>query len=606
MHSIVPGRVVKYRGASWCTGANAAGSSRTNMEKQLNRIRWLIAACFLFGSGGTLAEVAFSGLAPELEANARALMPLASVDCDASRWRIQRLYRDAGESLQRALQAKGHYAATFTSTIDWGEECWRAEFQVDAGSPTLYRHVEIRLLGEAEHDREVQAAAAHNRPQAGDALDHGRYESFKRSLLNGALGAGYFDARYERNEVLVDPAAGVADAFLWLSSGPRYHFGALTFTQGIIRESILRGYTDLQPGDHYRAALIDDLYESLQGSSYFESVSISTEPADREAKTVPVNVTLTPAPRRVYSAGAGFATDTGPQGKLGFTNRRLNDSGHQFESRLFGSGVRSEWSASYRWPRSDPRREWFSLAAGFLHEDTDTSEHDTFKLGALYTQNRSRGWLETRYVDYVSEDYSIAGQDSSSQLVIVGVNWESVRGREASRTRNGRRLRLDLRGASDALASDTSFFQARADAKWVHSLDESSRMLMRLGLGMTFESHFRELPASVRYLAGGDQSVRGYGLEDLGPLDEAGQVTGGENLFEASLEYERLFRDRWALALFADTGSAFNGSDIDLSTGVGFGVRWFSPVGPIRFDLAHPLDDPDRTWRIHITLGPDL
>jgi len=576
------------------------------MKGQVKRTRWLAAAWFLCSAEGAFAGLEFGGLNPELEANARALIPLANVACDASRWRVQRLYRDAGESLQRALQAKGHYAASFTSTISWDGDCWHAHFQVDPGDPTLLRDVDVRLLGEAGNDPEVQAAAGHGRPQHGDVLDHGRYESFKRGLLNGALSAGYFDARWERNEVLVDSAAGTADVHLWLVSGPRYRFGSLSFTPGIIREGILRGYTDLQPGEHYRGGLIDDLYQSLQGSSYFDSVSISTEPVDREAKTVPVSVALTPAPRRVYSAGAGFATDTGPQGKLGFTNRRVNDRGHQLESRLFGSSVKSEWSAWYRWPRSDPRKEWFSLAGGFMHEDTDTSVHDTFKLGALYTKNRPGSWLETRYLDYLTEDFSIAGQDSSSQLVIVGVHWESVRGREVSRTRNGRRLRLDLRGASDALASDTSFFQARADAKWIHSFDETSRFLARVSLGMTFESRFSDLPASVRYLAGGDQSVRGYGFEDLGPLDAMGKVTGGENLFEASFEYERLVRDRWAIALFVDSGSAFNGSDISLSTGIGAGARWFSPVGPIRFDLAHPLDDPDRTWRIHITLGPDL
>ena len=73
-----------------------------------------------------------------------------------------------------------------------------------------------------------------------------------------------------------------------------------------------------------------------------------------------------------------------------------------------------------------------------------------------------------------------------------------------------------------------------------------------------------------------------------------------------SLELDRLVRNRWSLAAFIDSGSAFNSSDIDLSTGIGLGLRWYSPVGPIRLDFAHPLDDPDRSLRIHISLGPDL
>ena len=106
--------------------------------------------------------------------------------------------------------------------------------------------------------------------------------------------------------------------------------------------------------------------------------------------------------------------------------------------------------------------------------------------------------------------------------------------------------------------------------------------------------------------AGGDRSVRGYDFETLGPVDADGLVIGGSNLLEGSLEFDYLFKPQWAVAVFADTGSAFNNSDVDLSTGAGLGVRWYSPVGPIRLDLAHPLDDPGTSVRVHISLGLDL
>ena len=73
-----------------------------------------------------------------------------------------------------------------------------------------------------------------------------------------------------------------------------------------------------------------------------------------------------------------------------------------------------------------------------------------------------------------------------------------------------------------------------------------------------------------------------------------------------SLEADWEIRDKWAVAVFVDSGSAFNGKDIDMSTGIGLGLRWYSPVGPIRIDIAHPLDDPDNDYRFHLTLGPDL
>lgn len=175
-----------------------------------------------------------------------------------------------------------------------------------------------------------------------------------------------------------------------------------------------------------------------------------------------------------------------------------------------------------------------------------------------------------------------------------------------SRTSKGRRYNFDVRGASDSLGSDTSFLQFKASGRWIHSLSERTRLLTRTRLGATLQDEFTELPASVRFFTGGDRSVRGYGFETLGPLDEQGKVIGGSHLVEAGIELERMIKDQWSVALFADTGSAFNGTDVNFSTGIGLGVRWYSPVGPIRLDFAHPLDDATRSLRLHFSLGPDL
>lgn len=552
----------------------------------------------------TSAEVVYSGLSPELEANARALMPLATATCDSTPSRIQRLYRDAGDSLQRSLKAMGYYNASFKPALEWPDGCWVARFDVMPGEPVRLARIIVEVAPDSA--AKIIPVPGHTPLTSGEVLNHGRYEEYKAALLNHAIASGYFDARYEQAEVLVDRQANTASVVLVLDAGEQYRFGEMIFTEGIIKDSLLRGYSDIRSGQPYRSEAIDDLYESLQDSSYFASVSITTEPLDTENKTVPVQVTLEPGPRRIYSIGLGFATDTGPQGKTSFVNRRVNDRGHQLESRLFGSEIKSEFSTSYRWPRSDPRSEWYSLSGGFLHEETDTSENDTAKLGLSYSRALTRSWQETRYIDFISEDFIIGDESGASDLLMLGFNWESVKGRELSRTRNGRRISFDIRGASDSAGSDTSFVQLRANAKWIHSFSDRTRILLRARIGVTFEDRLEDLPASVRFLTGGDQSIRGYDFEELGPLGPTGRIIGGENLFEGSFEIEKLVRDQWAVAAFVDTGSAFIGSDYEASTGVGFGVRWYSPIGPVRLDFAHPLDDPDRNFRIHITLGPDL
>jgi translocation and assembly module TamA len=552
------------------------------------------------------ADIVFTGLDSAQEANVRALTPLANTHCDSAPWRVKRLFRDANEHISGALEALGYYRASISKSLEWREGCFHAAFDIDPGLPVTLRTVKSRIEGMAADDTLLQNSLKVNSPLPGDILNHGRYEKYKNALLQAALARGYFDAAYSDNRVVVNREEMNADTVLIMKSGPRYTVGDLTFSQGIIQDNILRAYSDFSSGDPYSEDGINEMLGALRSSGYFDSVYISTEPLDRTNKTVPVNVYLEPGSRRVYTAGAGYASDIGPVARLGYINRRRNERGHQFESRLMASPVKSEVTATYRWPKRDPRKEWLSIAAGFQHEDTDTSSNDSYKLGLRQTLSRTKDWLETRYIDYTTEDFKISNQSDRSQLVILGFNWESVQGRGLSRADQGRRLSFDILGASDALGSDTSFMQVRANAKWVRSLNNRTRLLSRAQAGFTWAESLLELPVSVRFFAGGDRSIRGYDYKSLGPIDSSGAVSGGTHLLEASLEIERLIRGQWAAAAFIDSGSAYNDSSPDFSTGIGLGLRWYSPIGPIRLDFAHPLDKDGNGLRIHLVFGPDL
>lgn len=551
------------------------------------------------------ADIIFTGLDEAQEANARALIPLAETDCDANRWRVERLFRDADSDLREALEALGYYNITITKNLTWSDECWQAEFQVMPGEAVRYRTIDVQIDGESFAPGEDSVISI-IQPAVGNVLHHGDYEQFKSTLMQQMSALGYFDATFSRKEIVVEPESLSADIHLHLDRGRRYRFGNLSFSDGILRESLLQSYTDIKEGDYYDASEISELYESLNGSGYFSTVSIRTDPLDKAEKTAPVDVELRPGIRRNYHVGAGFSTDTGPQGRLGYINRRRNDRGHQFEARAFVSDTKSEATASYRWPVHDPRTDWASFIGGVQNEDTDTSENDTFKIGYFRTRSISENWIWTRYVDYSYENFRIADQDDRSELVILGINFESAIGREISRSENGRRVNLDLRGASDALGSDTSFLQLKVTAKWLWSLNERYRMIVRGRLGATIKDNLQELPVSARFFTGGDRSVRGYDFESLGPTDLDGDVIGGSHVAEASIEFDRMLGEKWSIAAFADTGSAFNDSNPKFSSGVGIGIRWYSPVGPVRLDFAHPLDDPNRDFRIHVVLGPDL
>jgi translocation and assembly module TamA len=132
------------------------------------------------------------------------------------------------------------------------------------------------------------------------------------------------------------------------------------------------------------------------------------------------------------------------------------------------------------------------------------------------------------------------------------------------------------------------------------------RLIARAELGATLADSVADIPTSRRFYAGGDNSVRGYAYEELSPTLPDGEKTGGKNLVFTSLEVDRRVTGDWFAAAFVDAGNAFNDfGQMDIKPSAGVGVRWLSPIGLVRFDVAKPLQD-DGDVRIHLVIGPDL
>jgi translocation and assembly module TamA len=171
---------------------------------------------------------------------------------------------------------------------------------------------------------------------------------------------------------------------------------------------------------------------------------------------------------------------------------------------------------------------------------------------------------------------------------------------------SGYNLLYGLRVAAESVASETSFAQVRAEAKWLQQAGKDGRVILRGMLGGMVVDNFDALPPELRFFAGGDRSIRGFDYQQIGDLDAAGEVIGGEYLAAASAEYEHYFLERWGAAIFVDAGDAFTKS-FDVNVGAGVGLRWKSPVGLVRLEIARPVvSDFDHSWRVHLIIGPDL
>jgi translocation and assembly module TamA len=566
----------------------------------------LLAATALGPISAADAAVRIEGLEGVLLDNALVHVSLDEEPCDAPEWRIRELFSRIDEDVRAALEAYGYYSPAVTAELALEETCWDVLVTVDPGEPVRLRDVELRLAGDASDDEPFQRVIDEAMLEPGEPLVHAAYEQLKRRLQTLALQRGYPDAAYSTHRIDVYPESRVADITLVFDSGPRYTFGPIEFDQDVLDPTLLERYYEFRQGDPFNRLQLTRLHGVLTDSGYFNSVDIRPLAADRDAREIPIAVTLTPVRRRAINYGLGFSTDTGPRFRFGSLNRLVDRRGTQSSVNGQLSPVISEIAYNRRFPYGDPRTEWFSLDFGIKHEDTETAVSDTVEVGVRRVVARQRGWQETQFIDAIVEDFVVADIESRSRLLMPGISWLKVVADNSLRPRRGYRLGLELSAANDTLGSDATFAQAEASAKWITTFDNNTRLLLRLRLGFTWHSEFDVLPPSVRFFAGGDNSIRGFDFESLGPMDEDGQVIGGDRLAVASAEYEIPFSPSWSGAAFIDSGNAFTGTNFDGRTGAGFGLRWQSPLGPIRFDIAWPINDIEKDPRLHVSLGADL
>jgi translocation and assembly module TamA len=568
----------------------------------------LAASLWVAGMEGVRAEVLVEGVDPQIRNNILAYLRLDDESCDAPDWRVRGLFITAETEIREALEAVGYYNVEIDKQLEWGESCWEASFEIIPGQPVVLRDVSLKIDTGEHTDEELQEVLQLCVLQSGAVLQHADYDACRNRIKQVTQLRGYFSAEFAQRRIDVYPDKSAADITLHMDAGPRYVFGATTIDQEVLDPDLVRRFVTIEAGKPYDADIVRRLHRDITASAYFDQVLFVSNPRGEPNFEVPINVELTPGKKYQYSAGVGFATDVGPKLRGGVLNRRMNSHGHQGEVDVNLSQVISDIVVSYRVPLDRPR-DWITFDTGYKLEDNDSFNSRLFTAGTQRIQRRENGWIRTLFVELRLEDFETGTfQDEYSKLLTPGIGYAFVEEDYPPRPLAGHRSNVQLRGAAEVLVSDTSFLQLYGNTKWVFGLWSGARLLTRAEAGITAIDKFRDLPASVRFFAGGDTSVRGYAFSSLGPTDPLGAVIGGSNLLVGSIEIDQQVSAHWSVAAFVDSGNAYDDlDDFDPATGVGAGVRWFSPLGPIRFDVAVPLekDAPDN-YRVHITLGPDL
>lgn len=517
-------------------------------------------------------------------------------------WRLARASR---EQALNALQALGYYHARVRPRVIGTDSEPVLQLSVTLQEPVLLDDVTLEITGEGSTESFFKLPRSeHLMP--GSQLHHGHYEDTKSLLENQALRYGYFSGQFLENRMLIDVEQRLADIILRYETGPRFYLGSVSFSDTPFDEDLLQRMIPFESGVPYDADLIIEFNRELLSSGYFDAVQVSAPASQAVDNEIPVEVRLNARQQHSLGFGGGFSTDVGPRARAEWTQHWLNSRGHSRGAEAELSGPRQKLSSWYQIPLTPPQSSHLRFFTGWQRENIDDADSQSMVLGSLYQKRLESGWDRHIGLRLEQERYSLGNDSGKSILLIPSLGFQRTISDNAMDPSRGYSLLMDLQGAKAGVLSDIDFMRLNVAARGLYTLFDKHRFLARAQAGGIASDGFASVPASLRFFAGGDQSVRGYDYRTLSPTDETGDRIGGRYLMATSVEYQYEFKPKWRAATFVDHGNAVNSWKDPMKTSVGIGIRWVSPVGPIRLDLAQSISDQDEGFRIHFSMGAEL
>jgi translocation and assembly module TamA len=560
-------------------------------------------------------EVTFAGVEGALLENVRALSSLhrmaSAPELDADM--VGRLVQRAPSEAATALRPYGYYEPKVTTDFAPAGDGWRVSVRIEPGVPVMLVEQKVEVTGPGRDERFIRNALARNTLKTGERLSHPAYEQQTGELLRAALGNGYLDAAFTEARLLVDPATHSARARITLETGERYKFGATTIEQGLLREELVRRYLRYGEGDWYDAEALLRTQFALDDSQYFSLVEVRPGQRDRAARTVPVRITSEPNRRQIYTIAAGYGTDTGPRGTIGWEDRRFNEHGHRLRAQIRASEIDNSLGLNYIIPWTDPALEKLSYSLRLYEEqrgDVQT-RGGTFSVGLTQVRGKWQRVMSValdRTVDTVttSSGGSPLVSETRSFLLVPGITFARLPPEFLGVNAVPRGFQAELLASTTEIGSDTDFARLDLRDDRTFRIADKWRVRLRGEIGTSVVGDFQELPAQYRFFTGGDNSVRGYGYEELSPVDSEGNKVGGRHMLTASVELQRDLPRNFVAAVFVDAGNAFNTFGDPLEYSVGVGVRYRLPFLSIGIDIAQSVSEPDRDPRFHINFTPEF
>ncbi|MBP9721626.1 MAG: BamA/TamA family outer membrane protein [Gammaproteobacteria bacterium] len=610
--------------------------------KKNKKIYKLILAIIIFTNCNniTIAKNHLEIITPDNELKSNLIHHLETDNSNISS--IAEFTEASTEQIKDALVIYGYYNPKIT-LVNSENKTNVVTLKINPGKPVLIKKIIMNCRPEkiCQQLADLNTLISKYQQETNKPLNQIIYEKTKENILQIARNNGYLDSEFINHKILLNTENKTAEITLDLQLNKLYYFSDIKILNNLDNHTDASFLASFLPYTHkqyklyeskkiitlnntpYNSTVVLDLQASL--SRYYREVNIKTN-INKSVKTVSLEISTTPIKNYLYHIGLGYGTDEGARTFGGLQIRNITSHGHKLELQGKLAQYRELAEINYVLPGFYPASDLATIGYQF-RLDKKRSDNNIEKkrqqIIAEYKRNLDHGKLRyTAGLSYRQEDYKniLTKKAYNSQLLVPYIIYDQALTSNRIKTYQGHHINLLLEAADRDILSTTSFVRLLTNVKSITPLDFDNtipglRLITREQFGQIWHQEQDKIPPTLRFFAGGSESVRGYRFESLGPKELNNKnkeiITGGDRLvtFSAELEKPIYQYNKWSTAIFYDIGNVFNSWDNwqhNLKAGAGIGLRWQSPLGAVRLDIANALDSKDKSWRFDINIGPDL
>jgi translocation and assembly module TamA len=516
------------------------------------------------------------------------------------------------DRFMRLLHAYGHFGARVEVFLRDEVAPVELSFHIDPGPAYPVASVNIRITGE----KEVQP---HLVPSP-EKIGLGPGKPFKASALMDAEKAlvrafekqGFPFPRLDERKIIVDHRNTSVALEFFLDPGPQALFGDAEI-RGLeaVEESVIRRLIPWKEGDPFSIEQIETLQVRLIRLGLFSSVRVFRGRDLDEKGRLPVDISLTERKHRSIGAGISYKTDEGPGATALWEHRNLFSEGERLTLSGTASGVTASGESAFLKPFFLRRDQSLRLLLRLAEDQPDPYTSRNISASASVARQLTDRLRVSAGLGYKASRVDQLDIRESFSYLFLPLDLEWDRSDDLLDPARGGRLGLHFVPFYDPSGNDPDFLKNRV--RYRHYLKPFAAyplvLAAGLSLGVITGAERDQIPADERFYAGGGGSIRGYAYQSVGPFS-LGQPVGGRSLLEVAIEARLKFTDRLGLVAFLDGGNAYTETfpvfDETLRWGAGLGFRYFTPVGPLRLDVAFPLNRRpgiDDSFQVYVSLG---